>query len=101
MKVYTVISKYCGYDEKPNKYIGTFDSLETLINNVGMEHDYMVKEWGGMGQYLAWLVTQDDFKHIDDDGQVIYSLYGRDLEWGYSLIVYESELIGKFEHKFV
>ena len=103
MKVYTVIARYNGYDEYPDKYIGTFDSLETVIEQHGMDLDYMNETWGGMDGYITWLNdTEKDYqtKHTFD-GHTCYTMAGEKLEWGYQLYVYETELIGKVEHKFI
>jgi hypothetical protein len=103
MKVYTVIAKYNGYDEYPDKYIGTFDSLESVIENHGFDLYHINKVWGGINEYISWLNnTEKDYqtKHLFN-GHVCYTIFGRGIEWGYQLYVYETELIGKFEHKFI
>ena len=93
MKVYTVIARYNGYDEYPDKYIGTFDSLETVIEQHGMDLDYIIESWGSVVGYISWL---NNF-----NGHVCYTMAGENLEWGYQLHVYETELISKLEHKFI
>jgi len=101
MKVYTVIVKYNGYDEYPDKYIGTFDSLETVIEKHGMDLDYMNKSWGSMAGYIEWLDdTEKDYQtKYNFDGHTCYIMAGEGC--GYQLYVYEAELIGKMEHKFI
>jgi hypothetical protein len=103
MKVYTVIAKYNGYDEYPDKYIGTFDSLETVIENHGMDLECIDESWGNVDGYISWLNdTEKDYqtKH-NFDSHTCYVMAGEDLGWGYQLFVYETELIGKLEYKFV
>ena len=100
MKVYTVIAKYSGYDEYPDKYIGTFDSLETIIEQEGINGEYLIKSWGGVPQYIEWLNTTDGMNFDTDTGKC-YRLSGRNLEMGYSLYVYVTEIISKLEYKFL
>lgn len=105
MKVYTVIAKYGGYDTYSDIYLGTFDSLETVIEQKGIDSEYITKSWGGVPKYIEWLKTKEDMYFNTDNGDC-YRI-GMDTKkstedmWGYSLYVYETELIGKLEHKFV
>jgi hypothetical protein len=100
MKVYTVISKYIGYDERSDEYIGTYDSLETVIKEKGIPMDYIVKQWGSLPQYISWLESSDE-RHQTTNTGVCYQIAGEETSWGFCLFVYESELVGRLEHKFI
>lgn len=103
MEVFTVIAQYVGYDEYPSKYIGTFDSLERVIEGHGLDMSYINKSWGGLTQYIDWLNdTEKDYqtKH-NINGHLCYTIGGRDIWMGYQLYVYVSQLVGKIEHKFI
>lgn len=101
MKVYTVIAKYMGYDEFPDNYIGTFDSLETIIENEGTEMDFINEKWGDLDSYIEW-VKSDTQRCFQTDRGLCYMISGRNLEWGYFLYIYETDLITKhIDFKFV
>ena len=91
MKVYTVIAEYMGYhdDYNPNYFMGTYDSLETIVEELGMDMDYILKTWGGVPEYIEWFKKRDPRQH---DTGLIYQIIGKDLEYGYFLSIYECEL---------
>lgn len=99
MKVYTVLTEYVGYDARPTKYLGVYDSLEKVIDELGMEEDYMKSMWGGMKGYIEWLNENHITKTPTGS---CYRMYGRNMEIGEGLVVYETEVIDLIrKHKLI
>ena len=100
MKVYTVIAKYMGYDEYPDKYLGTYDTLEHVIEELGIGVEYINKQWGSVEDYIRWFKNRSDCV-LETDTGTCYVISGN-LEWGYFLYIYETDLkIQTLKHSFV